>query len=225
MTMTAREAFQKGTDTFNAHDIDGFAECSRTTSSSRRLAGCAARGRRPASGSSAAGSAPSPTRTSRSTAFTSSTTSPSRRAHSPGRTTASSAAPRATSRQPAARQVDYIQVLRFRDGKHVLVPPDVRPAPDARATRPDAGACTRRLDPLTVDRSWPRRHPGRTPIRTQPRRSGLRAAASLTVRIAGCSFGRASNERIGVGRRPTSLLRQLCSLLGEPIFGRGESRA
>jgi len=24
MTMTAREAFQKGTDTFNAHDIDGF---------------------------------------------------------------------------------------------------------------------------------------------------------------------------------------------------------
>ena len=26
MTMTAREAFQKGTDTFNAHDIDGFAD-------------------------------------------------------------------------------------------------------------------------------------------------------------------------------------------------------
>ena len=26
MTMTAREAFQRGTDTFNAHDIDGFAE-------------------------------------------------------------------------------------------------------------------------------------------------------------------------------------------------------
>ena len=26
MTMTAREAFEKGTDTFNAHDIDGFAE-------------------------------------------------------------------------------------------------------------------------------------------------------------------------------------------------------
>jgi len=24
MTMTAREAFRKGTDTFNAHDIDGF---------------------------------------------------------------------------------------------------------------------------------------------------------------------------------------------------------
>ena len=26
MTMTAREAFQQGTDTFNAHDIDGFAD-------------------------------------------------------------------------------------------------------------------------------------------------------------------------------------------------------
>jgi len=25
MTVTAREAFEKGTDTFNAHDIDGFA--------------------------------------------------------------------------------------------------------------------------------------------------------------------------------------------------------
>jgi ketosteroid isomerase-like protein len=25
MTMTAREAFEKGTDTFNAHDLDGFA--------------------------------------------------------------------------------------------------------------------------------------------------------------------------------------------------------
>jgi ketosteroid isomerase-like protein len=26
MTMTAREAFVRGTDTFNAHDVDGFAE-------------------------------------------------------------------------------------------------------------------------------------------------------------------------------------------------------
>lgn len=26
MTMTTREAFEKSTDTFNAHDIDGFAE-------------------------------------------------------------------------------------------------------------------------------------------------------------------------------------------------------
>jgi ketosteroid isomerase-like protein len=26
MTMTAREAFERGTDTFNAHDISGFAE-------------------------------------------------------------------------------------------------------------------------------------------------------------------------------------------------------
>ena len=26
MTMTTREAFEKGTDTFNAHDIDGFAK-------------------------------------------------------------------------------------------------------------------------------------------------------------------------------------------------------
>ena len=26
MTMTVREAFQKGTDTFNAHDLEGFAE-------------------------------------------------------------------------------------------------------------------------------------------------------------------------------------------------------
>ena len=26
MTMTTREAFERGTDTFNAHDVDGFAE-------------------------------------------------------------------------------------------------------------------------------------------------------------------------------------------------------
>jgi hypothetical protein len=26
MTMSAREAFQRGTDTFNAHDLDGFAD-------------------------------------------------------------------------------------------------------------------------------------------------------------------------------------------------------
>jgi len=26
MSMSTREAFQRGTDTFNAHDIDGFAE-------------------------------------------------------------------------------------------------------------------------------------------------------------------------------------------------------
>ena len=26
MTMSTREAFERGTDTFNAHDIDGFAE-------------------------------------------------------------------------------------------------------------------------------------------------------------------------------------------------------
>jgi ketosteroid isomerase-like protein len=26
MTITAREAFERGTDTFNAHDLDGFAE-------------------------------------------------------------------------------------------------------------------------------------------------------------------------------------------------------
>jgi steroid delta-isomerase-like uncharacterized protein len=26
MTMTVREAFERGTDTFNAHDVDGFAE-------------------------------------------------------------------------------------------------------------------------------------------------------------------------------------------------------
>ena len=26
MTMTTREAFERGTDTFNAHDLDGFAE-------------------------------------------------------------------------------------------------------------------------------------------------------------------------------------------------------
>jgi len=26
MTMTAREAFEKGTETYNAHDLDGFAE-------------------------------------------------------------------------------------------------------------------------------------------------------------------------------------------------------
>ena len=29
MTMTTREAFEKGTQTFNAHDIDGFAEVAR----------------------------------------------------------------------------------------------------------------------------------------------------------------------------------------------------
>lgn len=70
MTTTAREAFEIGTETFDAHDIDGLAEV---------LA-------EPPSSSTAAGSAPSPTRASTCVVFTSLTTLPSRRARSRART-------------------------------------------------------------------------------------------------------------------------------------------
>ena len=53
------------------------------------------------------------------TACTSSATSPSRRARSPGRTTASSTARRRLPPTGRAVRVDYLQVLRFRDGRHV----------------------------------------------------------------------------------------------------------
>ena len=90
--------------------------------------------------------APSPTHTSRSTPFTSPAMSPSRKAPSPEPTTASCTAPPATSRPPAARsRVDYIHVLRYPRRQARLLQPDVRPAADARTTRPHPSPGTRRL--------------------------------------------------------------------------------
>jgi hypothetical protein len=63
--MTVREAFERGTDTFNAHDLDGFADVLADDVASHSMA---------------AGSARFLTRTWMCTAFTSSTTSPSRKA-------------------------------------------------------------------------------------------------------------------------------------------------
>ena len=102
MTTTTREAFEKGTDAFNAHDIDAFAEVLADDVIFVAPGGMRGEGNQPAPSSTAAGSPPSPTRTSRSTTSTSSTTSPSRWERSPGRKTDSSTAPPATSRQPAA---------------------------------------------------------------------------------------------------------------------------
>ena len=45
MTMTTREAFERGTDTFNAHDIDGFAEVLADDVVVVAPAGCAVRGK------------------------------------------------------------------------------------------------------------------------------------------------------------------------------------
>ena len=75
MTLTAHEAFEKGTATFNAHDLDGFAEVLAETSFSRRQAVSTAREKRPAPHSLAVGSLPSRMRASKSMPFTSSTTS------------------------------------------------------------------------------------------------------------------------------------------------------
>jgi hypothetical protein len=68
--MTAREAFEKGTAAFNAHDIDGFAEVLADD-----VVFKAVREKRPAPHSSAAGSPLSRMRMSKSMPFTSSTTS------------------------------------------------------------------------------------------------------------------------------------------------------
>jgi hypothetical protein len=102
MTTTTREAFEKGTDTFNAHDIDAFAEVLADDVIFAAPGGMRGEGKQPAPSSTAAASPHSPTGTSRSTTSTSSTTSPSRRERSPERITESSTAAPATSHQTAA---------------------------------------------------------------------------------------------------------------------------
>ena len=74
--------------------------------------------RGPAPRSSAAGSPPSRMRASKSTPFTSAATSQSKRERLPGRKTAFSAV---GDVPPTGRfvKVDYIHLLRYREGKHV----------------------------------------------------------------------------------------------------------
>ena len=74
MTMTAREAFERGTKTFNAHDIEGYAEVLADDVVFEAPGGLRGEERRHASSFTTAGSGPSPTRTSTCTAFTFSTT-------------------------------------------------------------------------------------------------------------------------------------------------------
>jgi hypothetical protein len=71
MAMTVREAFEKGTDTFNAHDIDGFTSVLADDVVYQAPGGMSGRGRQPARSSSPPGGMPSPTPTSRSTPCTS----------------------------------------------------------------------------------------------------------------------------------------------------------
>ena len=120
MAMTVREAFEKGTDTFNAHDLDGFTSVLADDAVFRAPGGMTGQGKTACTQFYAAGSAPSPTRTSRSTTSTSLETSPSRKAPSPEPTRVSCTARPVISRLPAAPvALDYIHVLRYRDGLHV----------------------------------------------------------------------------------------------------------
>ena len=64
MAMTVREAFEKGTDTFNAHDIDGFTGVLTDDVTYRAPGGIGGQGNKPAPSSSPTGSPPSPTHTS-----------------------------------------------------------------------------------------------------------------------------------------------------------------
>ena len=76
MTMTVREAFEKGTEAFNAHDMRGFAEVVADDVVFQGQAAYAAKERRHASSFSVAGSLPFPTRKWTCTTCTSSITSP-----------------------------------------------------------------------------------------------------------------------------------------------------
>jgi hypothetical protein len=133
----------------------GLRKCSQMTSSLRRQVDCAARERHPASNSTAAGSEPSPTRMSTCTAFTSSAMSPSREGTFTGTHNGVLKGPMGEV-PPTGRpiRIAYIQVLRFRDGKHVsfnlmfdrlsmleqlgLIPaPHPRPCETPRPSSPD----------------------------------------------------------------------------------------
>jgi ketosteroid isomerase-like protein len=104
-------------------DLDGFAEVLADEvvfkAPGKRQAGRTARERRRAPHSSAVGSLPSRTRMSKSTPFTSSTTLPLRRARSPGRNAVFSRVQGDIPPTGRSVEVDYVQVLRFHDGKHV----------------------------------------------------------------------------------------------------------
>jgi hypothetical protein len=91
--MTIREAFENGTDTFNAHDIDGFASVLADDVVYQAPGGISGRGKTPVLSSTLAGLGPSPTRTSRSTASTWPTMSSSRKALSPEPTATRSCRP------------------------------------------------------------------------------------------------------------------------------------
>ena len=142
MTMTARQAFERGTETFNSHDIDGFAEALADDVVFETPGGLRGQGKAPASNSTAAGSVPSPTRTSTCTAFTSPATSPSRRAHSQARTMACSKARWAKSHRQVARQNCLHPGAPFSGRQACLVQLDVRPAFDARAARSRSSTTT-----------------------------------------------------------------------------------
>ena len=121
MTMTAREAFEKGTETFNAHDIDGFAEVLADDVVFEAPGGMRGKGKAACVAFFGGWFG----------AFPDAHVEVARRAHHRRRRRrgghlhrdAQRRPPRPRWRHPADRvapsRLDYIQVLRFRDGKHV----------------------------------------------------------------------------------------------------------
>jgi hypothetical protein len=100
MTMTVRQAFEKGTQTFNAHDIEGFAQILADDVIFAAPGGIQGKGM-PASRSLGAGSKPSLMRALTSTPVTLSPISRWKRVHLQGPTKVSSTAPRGTCRRRA----------------------------------------------------------------------------------------------------------------------------
>ncbi len=104
MTMTAREAFEKGTATFNSHDIDGFAEVLADDVVFTAQGGTHGEGKEPCAAFFGSWFAAFPDAhvDFSSKPFTSSTMPQSRRAHSLERKTAFSAVPWGTFHQLVA---------------------------------------------------------------------------------------------------------------------------
>ena len=117
MAMTAREAFERGTETFNAHDIKGFADVLAEDVVFKAPGGVQGQGQRHARNPTRPGSEPFRTRTSTFTESISSTMSRSRKARSLERTTGVLHGP-AGDVPPTGRRVsvDYVNVLRFKGG-------------------------------------------------------------------------------------------------------------
>jgi ketosteroid isomerase-like protein len=103
MAMNVREACEKGTETFNAHDVDGSADVLADDVVFQAPGGMSGQGKAACLEFYGSWFVAFPTPTSRSTTFTSSTTPTSSRARSPELTTASSTARHATSQPLAAR--------------------------------------------------------------------------------------------------------------------------